>query len=87
MSERLTDEQVERVAVTGSVSHADARILAREVQASRKLIADLRALHRPMWVSEQAKAAGKEPWVCELCGTGDGSWPCESVLLIDEAGL
>lgn len=87
MSERLTDGQVERAAVTGSVSHADARILAREVQASRKLIADLRVLHRPIWVSEQAKAAGKEPWVCELCGTGDGSWPCESVLLIDEAGL
>lgn len=43
VSERPTDEQVERAAVTGSVSHADARILAREVQASRKLIADLRA--------------------------------------------
>jgi len=85
----LTDAQVAEIAgmTTGTSLGGRARDLAREVQASRKLIADLRALHRPMWVSEQAKAAGKDPWVCDLCGTGDGSWPCESVLLIDEAGL
>ena len=93
MSERLTDADIAAIAVSGHDGRAHAvprwacRSLAAEVQASRKLIADLRALHQPMWVSEQAKAAGKEPWVCELCGTGDGSWPCESVLLIDEAGL
>lgn len=100
MSERLTDADIAAIAVSGHDGRAHAvprwayavprwacRSLAAEVQASRKLIADLRALHQPMWFSEQAKAAGKEPWVCELCGTGDGSWPCESVLLIDEAGL
>lgn len=85
MNEQLTDIEVAEFA---DFPYTPAeRKLAREVQASRKLIADLRALHQPMWVSEQAKAAGKDPWVCELCGTGDGSWPCESVLMIDGAGL
>ena len=89
MSERLTDDMVAYLSALDAPMQAGtgSAVLAREVLASRKLIADLRALHQPMWFSEQAKAAGKEPWVCELCGTGDGSWPCESVLLIDEAGL
>lgn len=96
VSERLTDKDVDYWTNDRWVHPLDGSrtmvpshtaLLAREVQASRKLIADLRALHRPMWVSDAAEAAGKEPWVCELCGTGDGSWPCESVLLIDEAGL
>ena len=89
-ADRLSNYEVDGLCNTAAHTVPGGRrllLLAREAQASRKLIADLRALHRPMWVSEQAKAAGKEPWVCELCGTGDGSWPCESVLLIDGAGL
>jgi len=57
------------------------------IAASRKLVADLRALHQPEWASEDAKAAGKDPWVCELCGVADGHWPCDSARMIDEAGL
>jgi len=61
--------------------------LDAEVQASRKLVADLRALHQPEWASEDAKAAGKDPWVCGLCGVADGHWPCDSARMLDEAGL
>ena len=34
--------------------------------------------------TEQAKAAGKEPWACVLCGTADGSWPCSTRMEADE---
>lgn len=47
-------------------------------------VAELLAEHQPMWVSDEAKAAGKEPWVCLICGTADGSWPCISRLIADD---
>lgn len=40
--------------------------------AADELLAD----HGPEWTTEKAKAAGKEPWCCRICGAADGGWPC-----------
>ena len=56
-----------------------------EIERLRAALDEIRDLHQPMWVSEEAKAAGKKPWVCCWCGTADGSWPCDTRLLVDEA--
>lgn len=34
---------------------------------------------------EEAKAAGKEPWVCVFCSVADGSWPCDTRMTVDDA--
>src|SRR5690606_18919026 len=57
---------------------------AAEIERLRAALREIRALHEPEWASEQAKAAGKEPWVCALCGTADGLWPCSTVATIRE---
>src|SRR5690606_21304380 len=57
---------------------------ADEIDRMRAALREIRALHQPEWASEQAKAAGKEPWVCALCGTADGLWPCATVATIRE---
>lgn len=62
-----------------------ARMRAALLEISARLRAallEVRARHQPEWASEQAKAAGKEPWVCALCGTADGLWPCSTVATI-----
>lgn len=51
----------------------------------RAALAEIRDLHQPTWTSEAAKAAGKNPWVCELCGTADGHWPCYTHLTANDA--
>lgn len=56
-----------------------------EIHRLTAVLVSIRADHQPQWVSEQAKAAGKEPWVCQLCGVEDGSWPCSTRLEIDDA--
>ena len=56
-----------------------------EIDRLRAVLTKIRDLHQPMWVSEEAKAAGKKPWVCCWCGTADGSWPCDTRLVADEA--
>jgi Ni,Fe-hydrogenase III component G len=53
-------------------------------RAVRMFLTEIDESHQPMWVSEEAKAAGKEPWVCVTCGTADGSWPCGERLSLDE---
>lgn len=53
--------------------------------ASRKALADIYATHRPEWVSDAARIAGKEPWCCAFCGTADGAWPCETRIIAAEA--
>lgn len=55
-----------------------------EIERLRAALREIRALHQPEWASEQAKAAGKEPWVCALCGTADGPWPCSTAATIRE---
>lgn len=62
----------------------DAAKAADEIERLRAALREIRALHQPEWASEQAKAAGKEPWVCALCGTADGGWPCSTVATIRE---
>jgi len=57
---------------------------ADEIERLRAALREIRALHQPEWASEQAKAAGKEPWVCSLCGTADGGWPCDTIDMIRE---
>lgn len=67
---RLTDESAAGVEA--------AVVLAREVQASRKLIA--RALH----------AAGEPPtpgFVLTFCDGCEDPWPCPTIQLIDAAEL
>lgn len=59
--------------------------MADEIEQLRTALTEIRDLHQPMWESENAKAAGKKPWQCCLCGTADGSWPCDTRLLVDEA--
>ena len=79
-ADRLTDEQVTEVIVFMSDPIvADVpwspiiESLAREVQASRKLEADLLKLHRRVY-----------PEWCAACGA---SYPCRTRRLIEEAGL
>ena len=47
-------------------------------------VSELLADHQPEWANEEAKAAGKEPWVCGTCGVADGSWPCTSLLIAED---
>lgn len=82
MSERLTDADIAAIAVSGHDGRAHAvprwacRSLAAEVQASRKLIADLRVEH-------EYRQGGLFDH-CVLCGV---RWPCPTIALIEEAGL
>lgn len=62
----------------------DLRDAADEIERLRAALREIRALHEPEWASEEAKAAGKEPLVCALCGTADGLWPCSTVATIRE---
>lgn len=78
MSERLSDTYVAewaRYQHRGTTLLHDRHELAQEVQASRKLIADLLALH------ERQLGGGAGPY-CLECECG---WPCPTVRLIDEA--
>lgn len=58
---------------------------ADEIERLKRALTEIRDLHQPMWVSAEAKAAGKKPWVCCWCGTADGSWPCDTRLTVDDA--
>jgi hypothetical protein len=71
------------VALRDERDHALARITELE-RAVRMFLTEIDESHQPQWVSEEAKAAGKEPWVCVTCGTADGSWPCGERLSLDE---
>lgn len=50
------------------------------VQAIREL--DLE--HRPLWFSDDAKAAGKVPIGCGVCWPHDGHWPCTTHMIADD---
>ena len=74
MSERLSDTYVAewaRYPYSGNTLLHDRHELAQEVQASRKLIADLLALHPDNPIHK-----------CFRCRT---PWPCPTVRLIQEA--
>lgn len=85
----MTDDIVDRLGRLQDHLHGlDADVCAdaaEEIERLRAALTDIRDLHQPMWVSEEAKAAGKKPWVCCWCGTADGSWPCDTRLVADEA--
>lgn len=72
---RLPDEEVAHLAGDVRWMPPDIVSLGREVQASRKVIADLRALHTP--------EDEFDPY-CLSCGY---EHPCPTVRLIEEAGL
>jgi hypothetical protein len=74
----LTGEQV-NIAYEERIADLEA-----EIERLRATLRGIRELHQPVWASEQAKAAGKEPWVCQLCGTADGHWPCDTLTDIRE---
>lgn len=75
----------------GPHSWQAAEVLLRSIDeqladsALRSALAEIRELHQPIWTSPAAKEQGKEPWVCGLCGTADGSWPCGTRIIADEA--
>jgi len=77
----LTDARLADIACRdrGSLWMPIAARLAREVQASRKLIADLRALHVANPDPDQADAM-----FCDAC---DHPAPCPTLRLIEAAGL
>lgn len=78
---RLPDEEVAHLAGDVRWMPPDIVSLGREVQASRKLIADLRALHTPTFYRN-----GKT-YSANVC-RHDGHWfPCPDIRLIEEAGL
>lgn len=86
--EQMADESGWRAADHNARIVADQRDqlvkLGAEIERLRAALREIRALHQPEWASEQAKAAGKEPWVCALYGTADGLWPCSTVATIRE---
>ena len=76
MSDRLTNYEVNGLAGAAAHTVPGGRrliLLAREVQASRKLIADLRENH-------EALASG-DCWRCKV------PHPCPTIRMMDEAGL
>jgi hypothetical protein len=84
MSDRPTDELVANLAYWAADAKPTTReveALAREVQASRKLIADLRALLMGLAISV--------PSSMEIEGfDGDADWLIrDAIRLIDEAGV
>lgn len=52
--------------------------------AIESLLFDIDGDHQPEWASAEDKAAGKKPWVCTMCGTTDGGWPCTHRVALDE---
>jgi len=80
VSDRLSDWSVGAITRrrSGTVSVGLAKRLAQEVQASRKLIADLRALH---WMVDSSLTGQ----YCAECQ--DDAYPCPTIRLIEEAGL
>ncbi len=67
----------------------------RLVEATRAVLGQLEAAeaalraigdtHQPMWASDEAEAAGKEPIGCSLCYPSDGRWPCSTRMEADDA--
>lgn len=78
----LVDEPCRRVWMARSELD-QLRTAARILRAVAAALPALLDIHQPEWVSEEAKAAGKDPWVCRFCGTADGSWPCSTRLELD----
>ncbi len=62
--------------------------LKNEIERLRAAIdtflAEVDSQHAPEWASPEAKAAGKEPWVCVTCGVADGHWPCTERMALDD---
>lgn len=52
--------------------------------AIRQAITELDAVHQPQWNSNQARADGRTPEGCDMCGSGDGSWPCVTRMVADD---
>ena len=71
---------------------ADAHYLAADALAEIErlraaldsLLADIDGDHQPEWASDEAEAAGKNPWCCAWCGAADGGWPCVHRKALDE---
>lgn len=82
--ERLRTERTETEADLNA-ARARAEMAEARIAAARIEVAEITTNHQPMWVSEQAKAAGKDPWVCHVCGTADGSWPCVARMAAEAA--
>lgn len=78
MSDRLTDADLEVLMTVGD----EVAALAREVQASRNLIGDLRALHVPITRTNHGGMNDPE----YRCSCGHVA-PCPTIRMIDEAGL
>lgn len=72
------------LAAAGEVMLGAASEIRRLRAAIDSLLLDIDSDHQPEWASEAAKAAGKQPWCCRLCGPSDGSWPCAHRITLDE---
>lgn len=77
MSGRLSDDDLVILAAVGG----ETELLAREVQASRKLVADLRAWHHRFMANNEP--GQPVPW----CAGCNQPWPCPDIRKIDGAGL
>jgi hypothetical protein len=82
--ERLRTERTECEADLNA-ARASAEMAEARITAARAEMSEIIANHEPLWVSDEAKAAGKGPWVCQMCGTADGSWPCVTRMAADAA--
>ena len=86
MSGQLTDHEVDGLCKAAAHTVPGGRrllSLAREVQASRKLIADLRALHVAE-VDDDDESPTQGETFCVNC---EHENPCPTIRMIDEAGL
>jgi hypothetical protein len=71
--------------LVGSNLAGHLRDAADEIERLRDTLDEIALLHNPTWASPEAEVARKEPWVCELCGVADGSWPCVTRTIVDRA--
>lgn len=86
MSDRLTEQEVANLCAAHNLGHLSDPILLSlldEVQACRKLIADLRALHVAE-VDDDDESPTQGETFCVNC---EHENPCPTIRMIDEAGL
>ena len=85
--ERVANAHIQGRSEAGSL----ARALSTLIDAHRTLqtavaaaVAELDAVHDPMWASHRSEELGEKPIGCALCFPGDGSWPCTTRMVADD---
>ena len=60
---------------------ADCADAADEIERLRAALVEIRQLHQPTSTDYGTRA------FCVLCGAADGSWPCTTKIIVNEAGV